>query len=235
MNDPYLATSRLLDYRHPRLQQLIQDRQWLQLSDFRKIGAVYEFVRDEIPFGYNADDDLPASRVLQDGYGQCNTKGTLLMALLRAVGIPNRFHGFSIHNALQKGAVPEWLFPLAPARILHSWVEVLYEGEWLELEGFIIDQAYLQQVQKAFAPAAGPFSGYGIATPCLAEPPIHWNGSHTYIQKEGIAEDFGVYETPDQFYAEAGTNLRGIRRLVYRYLGRHLMNRNVRRIRARGL
>lgn len=41
-------------------------------------------VRDDIVFGYNIDDEIPASKVLADGYGQCNTKGTLFMALLRA-------------------------------------------------------------------------------------------------------------------------------------------------------
>lgn len=63
------------------------------------------FVRDEVTFGYNASDDLPASRVLADHIGQCNTKGTLLMALLRAVGVACRFHRFTIDKALQKGAI----------------------------------------------------------------------------------------------------------------------------------
>lgn len=50
--------------------------------------AKYNFVRDEILFGYNADDTILASRVLAEGYGQCNTKGTLFMALLRGADIP---------------------------------------------------------------------------------------------------------------------------------------------------
>jgi len=61
-------------------------------------------VRDDIRFGYNASDDLPASRVLADRIGQRNTKSTLLMALLRAVDVLCRFHGFTIDKALQKGA-----------------------------------------------------------------------------------------------------------------------------------
>jgi transglutaminase-like putative cysteine protease len=66
---------------------------------------VYDFVRNEIAFGYNAGDELPASAVLADGIGQCNTKATLLMALMRAVGIACRFHGFTIDKPLQKGAI----------------------------------------------------------------------------------------------------------------------------------
>ena len=39
-----------------------------------KIREVYSFVRNEIKFGYNKGDDIIASEVLKDGYGQCNTK-----------------------------------------------------------------------------------------------------------------------------------------------------------------
>ena len=56
-------------------------------------------------FGYNIDDNISASKVLADGYGQCNTKGTLFMALLRACNIPCRVHGFTIDKKLQKGAM----------------------------------------------------------------------------------------------------------------------------------
>ncbi|CAH8720987.1 transglutaminase-like domain-containing protein, partial [Paenibacillus thiaminolyticus] len=50
-------------------------------------------------------DDIPASEVLRDGRGQCNTKSILLMALLRKVGIPCRIHGFYIDKRMQKGAL----------------------------------------------------------------------------------------------------------------------------------
>ena len=74
-------------------------------DEYNRIRLVYGFVRDEILFGYNVDDSIPASRVLADGYGQCNTKGTLFMALLRGVDIPCRVHGFTIDKNLQKGAM----------------------------------------------------------------------------------------------------------------------------------
>ena len=78
-----LQPTALLDFHHPALEALIRARGWRALPEFERIGAIYDFVRDEIPFGYNLTDDLPASQVLADGIGQCNTKGTLLMALLR--------------------------------------------------------------------------------------------------------------------------------------------------------
>ena len=228
---PYLVSTEMLDFESPVIQALIAEQKWRSLKPFDAIGAVYDYVRDQMAFGYNKSDTLKASNVLKDGYGQCNTKGTLLMALLRALGIECRLHGFTIFNALQKGAIPNYLFVLAPKRIIHSWVEVKLNGQWLNLEGYIIDQAYLTQVQATFAGQCQSFSGYGIATPCLAAPNVHWQGQSTYIQKEGIADDFGVYEQPDQFYEAHGTNLSGLKRWLFAYGLRHLMNMNVKRIR----
>ncbi len=234
-NEKYLMPTPMLDYRHPQIQKIVDERGWKKLPPFDAIGEIYTFVRDEICFGYNRDDSISASAVLKDGYGQCNTKGTLLMALLRAVGIPSRIHGFTIFNELQKGAIPAYLMPLAPEKIIHSWVEVWWGEQWINLEGYIIDRDYLGQVQKTFGDQCDDFSGYGIATTCLKRPPVDWSGKDTYIQKEGIADDFGVFAQPDEFYQKYGINLTGIKRILFRYLLRHLLNWNVKRIRRKGL
>jgi len=81
----------MLDYNCNEIQLLVENRKWKEKDEFQKVLEIYNFVRDEIKFGYNFDDTLPASRVLKDGYGQCNTKGTLFMALLRAVDITVEF------------------------------------------------------------------------------------------------------------------------------------------------
>ncbi|AOW12606.1 transglutaminase [Hydrogenophaga crassostreae] len=224
------SPSPLLDFEHPEIQRLIRDRRWLSLSEHERTGRIYDFVRNEIAFGYNERDNLPASRVLADGMGQCNTKGTLLMALLRATGIACRLHGFTIDKALQKGAVTGMAYHLAPAEIVHSWVEVQVDGQWLNLEGFILDQPYLHALQQRF-PEARSFSGFGAATPNLQSPAVEWRGTHTYIQKAGICQDLGVYVNPDSFYAQQGGNLSGVKSWLYRHIIRKGMNRNVARIR----
>lgn len=230
-NHAWLSPTKIADFKAPALQALIDDRGWLKLNTFDRIGAAYRFVKDEIAFGYNASDDLSASEVLSDGYGQCNTKGNLLVALLRALELPCRFHGFTIYKALQRGAIPWWLYPLAPAEILHSWVEVYYEDKWIPLEGFILDARYLGALQRRFADVEGPFCGYGAATPDLQRPGVEWRGEATYIQREGIAQDLGVFDHPDELYTRYGTNLSGLRRLVYAKLFRHAMNATVASIR----
>jgi hypothetical protein len=230
-HDFLLKPTTMLDFQNATIVDLIERRGWRNLDEYERIGAAYDFVRNGIGFGYNASDDLKASKVLLDGYGQCNTKGTLLMALLRALSIPCRLHGFTIDNRLQKGAIPGYIFFLAPKYILHSWVEVYYEGKWIDLEGFILDQNYLSSIQRKFGHHLESYQGYAIATKCLQRPAVEWKGESTYIQKEGIHDDYGVFDNPDEFYAAHGTNLSGIKKVMYRYFFRHLMNWNVKRIR----
>lgn len=169
--------------------------------------------------------------MLSDGYGQCNTKGNLLMALFRGLNIECRFHGFTIEQTLQKGAIPTYVFFLAPHYIIHSWVEVKYDNRWVNLEGFILDDKYLSSIQQKFKHVKNEFCGYGIATKCLSSPDTDWKGNDTYIQKEGIHDDFGVYDSPDQFYREQGTNLSGIKRWLYQRFIRHIINWNVDKLR----
>lgn len=148
--DEYLRETKILDYSHPSIDDLVQSKNWKSLSEYEKIGSIYSFVQNNIAFGYNESDEIPASAVLKDGYGQCNTKGTLFMALLRLVGIPCRFHGFTIDKKLQKGAITGLPYLLAPQNIIHSWVDVYYQKTWINLEGFILDKKYLNSLQCYF-------------------------------------------------------------------------------------
>lgn len=225
------STTRISDHDAANIRALITQRGWQELDEYDRIGAAYTFVKDEIEFGYNESDDVPASRVLAQGYGQCNTKGNLLFALLRALDVECRVHGFTIHKDLQRGAIPWWMYPLAPPEILHSWIEVKLGAEWLELEGFILDEAYLRSLQARFRDRRGAFCGWGAATPDLQNPEVEWRGRSTYIQRDGIARDFGVFDTPDELYRRHGTNLTGLKRIAYSAILRHAMNRTVDHIR----
>ena len=105
-----------------------------------------------------------ASQVLSDGYGQCNPKATLLMALLRAVGVVTRILGFTIDKALQKGAIKGIWYKLSPKNILHSWVEVHVNGQWYILEGVILDRLYLEKLQSINKHQTTTFCGFGVFT-----------------------------------------------------------------------
>ena len=227
----YLRETKMLDYSSKNIQQLIRERNWNDIEEFERLKSIYTFVRDEILFGYNIDDTVCASKVLADGYGQCNTKGTLFMALLRACNIPCRVHGFTIDKELQKGAMTGIVYKNAPRNVLHSWVEVYFEDTWYELEAFILDVQYLRKLQIKNSDCTGAFCGYGVAVKDFMHPVIDFDRNNTYIQSEGINQDFGVYDSPDDLLKEHHQEMSALKAFLYRNLGRYLMNRNVNKIR----
>lgn len=231
MDERYLKETPMLNFRAEAIQKLVHERDWGKLDEFEKIRGIYNYVRDEVRFGYNASDGISAECVLKDGYGQCNTKGTLFMALLRAVGIPCRVHGFTIDKKLQKGAMTGLVYRNAPQNIFHSWVEVFYDGQWREMEGLILDRPYLSALQKRYTECSGAFCGYGVAVKDFRNPPIDWNGENTYIQSEGINQDFGVYDSPDELLRAHGQEMGLCKEFLYRWIGRRLMNWNINHIR----
>jgi hypothetical protein len=229
--DTYLKETKILDYSNASIQKLLEQRGWENLDTVAKVQAIYNFVRDEIKFGYNVSHYISASQVLNDGYGQCNTKATLLMALLRATDVPNRIHGFTIDKALQKGAITGIWYRLSPKNILHSWVEVWVNEQWYFLEGVILDKPYLTKLQEQNSDCKTTFCGFGVYTDNFENPPIEWNLNNTFIQDKGINRDFGVFDTPDAFYAKHQQELNAFKKFIFQHIVRHIMNNNVERIR----
>lgn len=138
---------------------------------------------------------------------------------------------FTIHKALQRGVVPELVYPIAPEEIIHSWVEVETENGWVNLEGFILDAQFLSALQTTFSDTSS-LCGYGAGTDCLSDPPVEWACGDTYIQKTGIAQDFGLFDSPDTFYRTHRQSFSTIQDLLYRNVIRHWMNARVSRIRS---
>ena len=86
-------------------------------------------------------------------------------------------------------------------------------------------------MQKSKVDCMGSFCGYGIAVKDFRNPVIDFDRNNTYIQSEGINNDFGVYDCPDDLLKEHYQEMSIIKTFVYRYLGRHLINKNVKKIR----
>ena len=214
----YLKETKLLDFTAPSIQNLIISRGWNQLEEKEKIGAVYDFVRNEIKFGYNEKDDITASEVLEDGYGQCNTKSILLMALLRAVGIPCRIHGFFIDKKMQKGALIGFIYLFAPKKIVHAWTEVYFSNQWITLEGVIIDDKYLNQVKDKLCNFNKGYIGYGISVEDKNKINTCWQGQSTYIQSFSITDDLGIFNSPDDFFSQYNNTSNKIKKFLFNIL-----------------
>jgi hypothetical protein len=231
MEKKYLENTKMLNYEAESIQSLIKSRKWLELDDYHKIGAIYDFVRNDIVFGYNSSDLLTAEEVLKDGYGQCNTKATLLMALLRGVGIACRLHGSEVSKYFQKGATSGIISMLAPKRIVHTWVEVLYKDNWIALEGVITDERYVKAVKEKFENVSGHFAAYAIAVPDLKSLNLEWCGKDTYVQNEAVVIDYGTYENPDAFFKQYPQTMSKLKNFAYVIYGRKIMTKNVSKIR----
>lgn len=213
--EKYLQSTQLLDFDTLDIQNLINERKWNQLNKEEKIKAVYDFVRNEIKFGYNRSDNIHASEVLKDGYGQCNTKSILLMSLLRGLGIPCRIHGFFIDKKMQKGALTGVIYLLAPKKIVHAWTEVYYNDQWVALEGVIIDDRYLNKVRNKLSRINNGYIGYGISVEDKEKISVCWKGKSTYIQKLSIIEDLGLFNNPDDFFVTYNNTTNIIKRFLF--------------------
>lgn len=227
----YLNDTAMLNYHEQEIAKLVMAKKWNNLDEYNKIGAIYSYVQNDILLGYNKRDNLTATEVLADGIGQCNTKAVLLMALLRAVGIPCRLHAAKVTKIFQRSLMPKIMARLAPPFIVHTWVEVYYNGEWLCLEGVIADKAYISGLRQIFPNYKGEFFDYAVAVKDFGSLQIVWRGESTAIQQQAIREDLGIYDSPDEFYVKYKQNYRGIKKFLYENIGRKIMTKNVAKIR----
>ncbi|MFZ4652304.1 MAG: transglutaminase-like domain-containing protein [Rubrivivax sp.] len=126
-----LAPTPLLDSDHPAVQAFAQ--QHAQGEDARtRAVALYHAVRDGFRYDpYRIDlspDGMRASSVLDKGFGWCVTKGALLAAAARAVGIPARLGFADVRNHLSterlRATMKTDLF------IWHGYVEMHLDGAW---------------------------------------------------------------------------------------------------------
>ena len=93
--------------------------------------------------------------------------------------------------------------------------------------------SYIKKLQERNPECTGAFCGYGVAVKDFRNLIIEFDRNNTYIQSEGINQDFGVYDCPDELLKEQQQEISAFKAFAYRHIGRHLMNRNVRKIRER--
>lgn len=232
--EKYLKNTATLDYKSQQISDLIIAQKWNDMDEYAKIGAIYDYVQNNILLGYNKYDDLTATQVLSDGIGQCNTKAILIMALLRAVGVPCRLHGTRVTKVFQRSLMPKIMAKLAPPLIVHTWAEVYHNGEWLSLEGVITDKKYISGLQKMFPDYKGKFFDYAIAVQDFNNLQIDWKGENTTVQQQAVIEDLGVFDTPDEFFNIYKQEYRGLKKFAYENFGRKIMTKKVAKIRSYG-
>jgi hypothetical protein len=152
--------------------------------------GIFGFVRDQIPFALGKVGS--ASATLRHGTGYCVTKTYLQVALLRAAGVPARYHQAVLAKDVLKGIIPGWVHRMAPEKVwFHPWCECYLSGEWVPCETLFDKALYNAALTK------GILSEEQI-------PAVDWDGcSSLCVVTAWLLEDVGTFHSMDDVFRRA--------------------------------
>ena len=147
---------------------------------------IFNFVRDQILFAASRTD-VKASKTLKDKNGFCVTKTNLQVALLRAVGIPARYHQVVLDKTVLKGLVSDSFYNRQKDNIwFHPWCECYLSGKWIACDLYLDKSTYDACIK------------HGILKK-EQMPTIDWDGENELKTATAwILEDVGVHSSYDE-------------------------------------
>jgi hypothetical protein len=170
-------------------------------TEREKAIALHDYVREKVKFGFNKYfDATPPDYTLSFGYGHCNPKSRLMVAIFRAAGFESYQHFVVLPKEILKDAVPPSRFWMIPAELSHSYVEVEVEGTWCAIDSFIIDTPLLKGAQARLA-QEGRSLGYGVRPDSVNT----WDGgSDAFSQFEQgmMIEDHGRVDDLEAYFGD---------------------------------
>lgn len=190
----------LADYQHPLVREKAEALTKGCFTLKEKIAAIFYYVRDDIKFGFPLDADLvKASDTIQLGYGQCNTKGALFLALCKALNILARLHFSLIKKEIQKGLFTGIAYWLLPKNLSHSWIELKINNQWIKIDTYINDEAfYCGGIEVLHN--KGWDTGYSVSC-AKTIPSIDLDFvEEQSVQMDAVVEDHGTYNEPMDYY-----------------------------------
>ncbi|MBO0340863.1 MAG: transglutaminase family protein [Bacteroidota bacterium] len=131
----YLEPSYFFDFENNSIQELISEFTERSLTDKEKTIGLYTRVRDDWkydPYSISlAKENFRASSIVQKTTGNCVEKSILLIAGLRAMGIPARLHLGKVKNHIAVDRLTEKFGSneLTP----HGMVNVFLNKKWLKM------------------------------------------------------------------------------------------------------
>ncbi|MDP1943026.1 transglutaminase family protein [Rhodoferax sp.] len=194
----WLRPTRLLDLDDPKLRIQAMRITQLATTDVQKAVCVHDFIK-AMPFGCVAGfDHVTAASVLRAGRGDCHTKGTLLVAMLRSVGVPARLRFVSLPSTFLKGIID------APhSTTTHAVGEVYLDGGWVQTDTYVAD-SLLETRAADLLVQQGSLLGYGVHV----RGQHFWDGRHAahaqYHDSDPTSmpvHDWGVAHDPEHFYS----------------------------------
>jgi len=226
----YTKPTKLADSNNPIVQQKADELTRNIKTDIEKVQRIYHYIRDEIPYTFTHNLQK-ASDVLKEKVGQCNTKTTLTIALLRAVKIPARYHCGSVSKTLFKNTIPKWAYPLAPQKIPgHCWPEVFINDRWTAIEN-VVDLRLYEGIQYKISQGDLEESmGCGLSADTFQK---EWDGQTDVLMQEGaLLEDVGTFSNADEYLAKSETFLNPIKYWIKNKVVKQTMNKKFDQLRS---
>lgn len=187
---------------------------------------IYHFARDEILFATGGDVGKKASQTLKTKKGPSLLKGSLMIAMLRAAGIPARYRLIDADESKVRGIVDDLSYKLFPlmrvlARnhvILHIIPQVYLDGIWLDADP-LFDKNFFAGLKRRRVAILKNVNS------------IDWDGTTNISpQNNFIKKELGVFANADKILRDW---TRGIRYLYYTGLyypfDRYIINTRKRR------
>ena len=195
----WMRATEQLDIKSTKLRTRMMAITQLLPTSQEKAIAIHDYVKS-LPFGCVADySQLKATDVLKLGYGDCFTKGLLMVALLRAASIPARLRFVSLPVHFLRGIIePE------ESTIMHAMAEVYLDNRWLVTDSYVPDLPFQQAAQARLANEKSSL-GYGIHL----RGDLYWGGKrdasaqcHETDPSSLPTVDWGVADDTMSFYAD---------------------------------
>lgn len=229
----WLADTPLLQHDHPKIRLTAKKLTQLRRTPREQAIACFQFLR-AMPFGCLPDSTgTSAIAVLRANRGDCHTKTTLMVALLRSLGIPSRMRFVTMRPDFLRG-----IADLGGEPIEHAYTEVLLDSEWVALDAYVVDPR-LAVAAKARLKEEDRALGYGMHR----DGTIHWDGrgsAFAQFTPDDPASlplcDWGAFDDPYQFYSSVAA-VRGRLSLAGRLkwsVGSRIVNRRVNALRQGG-
>ncbi|MBT7756176.1 MAG: transglutaminase domain-containing protein, partial [Rhodospirillaceae bacterium] len=131
---PFLQPAIFVDSDHPAVIEFAHRAGGKDGTDLEKAVRLYYAVRDEFrydPYGVEMTEyGMKGSTVLERGNGFCITKGALLAAACRVLGIPTRLGFADVRNHLASERMIELM--QTDLFVYHGFVEIYLEDKWVK-------------------------------------------------------------------------------------------------------
>jgi hypothetical protein len=187
----YLKPTRLCDLDNPKVRD--KAKQIIKGCETPKDMAlkIFYFVRDTITFGFDYLDSK-ASETLKKQRGFCFTKTNLQVALLRAAGIPTRYHFVHLNSEVAKNIFPTFIVKKIGAVMTHPWSECHLSGGWVGCDTTFDSTLFKGIIKKGL---------WELSEEQL--PTIDWDGQNDLpLVTPWIVKDIGTFSSLDDAIAK---------------------------------